>query len=128
MKVLLDTHAFLWALTEPDKLSSVAREVLTNDATEIMVSAASAWEIATKFRIGKLSGAGKIVADYTGAIQGLQAKSLAVTSEHTLKAGLWDVAHRDPFDRLLAAQSALEMLALVSGDRTMDQFGIEVIW
>lgn len=128
MNVLLDTHTFLWALIEPEKLSTKVRKLLLNDATEVAVSAASAWEIATKFRLGKLSGASCVIADYAAALQGLQATPLAVTSEHALKAGSWQVAHRDPFDRMLAAQSALEKLVLISADQAMDQFGIEVIW
>lgn len=128
MKVLLDTHVFLWALIDPDKLSSAARKVLANDATQVLVSAASAWEIATKFRLGKLTGAKQIVVDYAAAMQGLQATHLPVTSEHALKAGSWKLAHRDPFDRMLAAQSALERLALISADAAMEQFDIEVIW
>ena len=128
MKVLLDTHAFLWALIDPDKLSSNARQLLEDDATDVMVSAASAWEIATKFRLGKLAGAKRVIADYAGALHGLQATPLAVTSGHALKAESWKVAHRDPFDRMLAAQSALEKLALISCDPAMEQFGIEVIW
>lgn len=128
MKILLDTHAFLWALIEPDKLSAKARELLEDDATDVVVSAASAWEIATKFRLGKMPGAKRVIADYAGALQGLQATQLALTSEHALKAGSWPVAHRDPFDRMLAAQSALEKLVLISKDPAMKQFGVEVIW
>ncbi len=128
MKALLDTHAFLWALLEPDKLSATARQLLEDDTTVVHVSAASAWEIATKFRLGKLPGVKRVLTDYAGALQGLQATQLPVTSEHALKAGLWAVAHRDPFDRMLAAQSALEKLPLISCDPVMTQFGIEVIW
>ena len=128
MKVLLDTHAFLWALIEPDKLSSRTRGLLEDDTTEVMVSAASAWEIATKFRLGKLPGAKRVVAGYEEALRGLRATQLAMTNDHALKAGSWKVTHRDPFDCLLAAQSELEKLALISCDPAMKQFGIEVIW
>jgi PIN domain nuclease of toxin-antitoxin system len=128
MKILLDTHAFLWALIEPDKLSSRTRRLLEDDTTDVMVSAASAWEIATKFRLGKLPGAKRVVAGYEEALHGLQATQLAMTSDHALKAGSWKVQHRDPFDRMLAAQSELEKLALISCDPAMKQFGIEVIW
>ena len=127
MKALLDTHAFLWALIEPRKLSDKVRQVLANDATEVMVSAASAWEIAAKLRLGKLSGTAHVVSDYPAAMRGLQATSLPITSEHALKAGSWKVAHRDPFDRMVAAQSAVEKLALISVDVAMDQFDIEVL-
>ena len=128
MNVLLDTHAFLWALLEPAKLSTKTRQLLEDETTNVVVSAASAWEIATKIRLGKLSGAKRVVADYDWALQGLQATQVAMTSEHALKAGSWAVIHRDPFDRMLAAQSALEKLALISCDPAMNQFGIEVIW
>jgi PIN domain nuclease of toxin-antitoxin system len=128
MKILLDTHAFLWALIEPDKLSSTALRLLEDDSTDVMVSAASAWEIATRFRLGKLPGAKRVVAGYDEAMHGLQASQLAMTSDHALKAASWTVEHRDPFDRMLAAQSALEKLALISCDPAMKQFDIEVIW
>jgi PIN domain nuclease of toxin-antitoxin system len=128
MKILLDTHAFLWALVEPNKLSPRTRQLLEEDSTEVIVSSASAWEIGTKLRLGKLSGVKRVVADYAEALHGLQAVQLAITSDHALKAGSWKVEHRDPFDRMLAAQSALEKLALVSCDPAMKQFGIQVIW
>lgn len=128
MKVLLDTHVFLWALLEPDKLSPRVRGLLEDDATEVVVSSATAWEIATKLRLGKLTGAKPVVADYAAALHGLQAVELAMTGEHALQAGAWDVPHRDPFDRMLAAQSKLEKLALVSCDPAMEPFGVELIW
>lgn len=128
MKVLLDTHAFLCALIEPDRLSPKIRRLLEDDATDVVVSAVSAWEIATKFRLGKLPGAKRVVADYEEALHGLQARQLAMTSDHALRAGSWKVEHRDPFDRMLAAQSELEKLALISCDPAMKKFGIEVVW
>jgi PIN domain nuclease of toxin-antitoxin system len=128
MKVLLDTHAFLWALIEPGKLSPKARRLLEDDATDVLVSAASAWEIATKFRLGRVPGAKRVVANYSEALRGLRATQLAITSDHALKAGSWNVAHRDPFDRMLAAQSDLEKLALISCDPAMKQFGIKAVW
>ena len=128
MKVLLDTHAFLWALVEPNKLSPTTRRLLEDDTTDVVVSAATAWEIATKFRLGKLPGAKRVAADYAGALQGLQAAELAMTTAHALRAGAYPQPHRDPFDRMLAAQSQLEKLALVSCDPVMNQFGVEVIW
>ena len=128
MKVSLDTQAFLWVLLEPDKLSPKVRQLLEGDATDVLVSAATAWEMATKSRIGKLPGAKRVVADYAGALHGLQAAQLAVTSDHALKAGLWKMAQRDPFDRMLAAQSALEKAPLISCDPVIKSFGVEVIW
>lgn len=128
MKVLLDTHAFLWALVDPGKLSSKARQMLEDETTDVVASAISACEIATKLRLGKLPGAQRVVSDYTGALQGLQATELVLTSAHALRAGAYPQLHRDPFDRMLAAQSALEKVALVSCNPLMSQFDIEVIW
>lgn len=84
MKVLLDTHAFPWAVLEPHKLSARARALLENTETKILVSAASAWEIVSKFRIGRLLGAASVMADYAGAVSGLAAQTLPITNAHAL--------------------------------------------
>lgn len=127
MKILLDTHIFLWALVEPTKLPPHLRALLEDDDTDIAVSAASAWEVALKYQLGKLPGAANIIADYPGALLGLRAESLAISSLHALKAGAWRSAYRDPFDRMLAAQSTLESLPLATTDSAMRHFEIEVI-
>jgi PIN domain nuclease of toxin-antitoxin system len=128
VKLLLDTHAFLWAAMEPRLLSAKIRRRLEDPSTGIVVSAASAWEIATKFRLGKLPGAAAIVADYAAAVRGMQAQSLAIQDNHALRAGSLPQIHRDPFDRLLVAQAEIEELTLVSKDRALRQFGVELLW
>ena len=128
VKVLLDTHAFLWAVMEPRKLSATARALLENPETGITVSAASAWEIATKFRIGRLPGAANVMADYAAAVSGLAAQTLPISDAHALMAGSFKQAHRDPFDRMLAAQATLEGLPLVSCDPLLKAFGVELVW
>ncbi len=128
MKLLLDTHVFLWAVMEPRLLSAKIRRLLEDPATGIVVSAASAWEIATKFRLGKLPGAAAVVADYAAAIRGMQAQRLAIRDNHALRAGSLRQAHRDPFDRLLVAQAEIEELVLVSKDRALRQFGVTLLW
>lgn len=128
MRLLLDTHAFLWAVMEPRLLSAKVRRLLEDSTTATVVSAASAWEIATKFRLGKLPGAAAVVADYAAAIRGMQAQPLAIRDNHALLAGSLPQAHRDPFDRLLVAQAEIEGLMLVSKDRALRQFGIELLW
>lgn len=128
MKLLLDTHVFLWALMVPENLSPSVRALLEDDDTGVFVSAVSAWEISTKYRLGKLPGAARVVADYPKAISGLQAEPLPITTAHALKAGLWSAPHRDPFDRMLAAQAAVESLPLVTTDRAMRQFGVQLLW
>lgn len=128
VKVLLDTHAFLWALAEPDKLSTQARALLSDEDTDVLVSSASAWEIATKYRLGKLPGATAIVTDYAAAMRGLKARDLPITRQHALLAGSYEQAHRDPFDRMLAAQAHSEGLPLLSGDPALRQFDVELVW
>lgn len=128
MNLLLDTHAFLWAVMQPRLLSAKVRRLLEDPATEAIVSAASAWEIATKFRLGKLPGAAAVVADYAAAIHGLHARPLAIQDHHALRAGGLSQVHRDPFDRLLVAQAEIERLTLVSKDRALRPFGVELLW
>lgn len=128
MTLLLDTHVFLWALMEPDKLSAKVRDLLENPGNELLVSSASAWEISTKCRLGKLTVSKRLFSSYGQVISGLGARSIPVTDEHALKAGSWDIAHRDPFDRMLAAQAHLEKVPIVSADIFLDAFGIDRIW
>lgn len=128
MRVLVDTHALLWAALEPAKLSVQARSLLSSLETEVFVSAASAWEIATKFRIGKLPGSGAFAADFVARVERLGFHGLPVTLEHGQRAGLLPGAHKDPFDRMLIAQAQAENVALISNERTFDAYGIRRIW
>jgi len=129
MKLLLDTHVLLWAVLEPQKLSSDLCEALQDSGNALFVSAATAWEIATKWRIGKLPGAAQVVSNYGRALDGLGASELPISSKEALQAGLWKVEHRDPFDRLLAAQARLLDLELASTDAVFARFeGVRVRW
>lgn len=126
MRLLLDTHVLLWAVLEPHKLSAKLRETLEDSHHELLVSAASAWEIATKWRLGKLAHAAAVVHNYRQAINGLAATELPISGEVALRAGLWDVNHRDPFDRILAAQAVGGGLVLASTDPAFSLFaGVE---
>lgn len=128
MKALLDTHALLWWFTDDPKLSSIARELIGDDSNEILVSAASAWEIATKQRIGKLNS----VPDATSRFSELVVMDgfihLPINHLHSLRAGSYQCSHRDPFDRMLAAQSEIEAVALVTCDPAFAMFGNRTIW
>lgn len=129
LSVLLDTHVVLWAFARPDSLSPVARVLLEDAQTDVLVSAVSAWEIATKYRLGKLPGAEPIVLGYAAHLTTLGARELPVTSAHALSAGLFAVEHRDPFDRMLAAQAIAEGLPLVTADPIMAVFpGLLTRW
>lgn len=127
-RVLLDTHTLLWALLEPKRLSRKVNALLRDPDTEVFVSSATAWEIATKYRLGKLSGAGAVIADYSAHLRMLRAEELAIASVHALRAGSFPQLHRDPFDRMLAAQSSQEMLPLVTDDPAFVLFPVTTIW
>jgi PIN domain nuclease of toxin-antitoxin system len=124
MKGLLDTHAFLWWLAGDPSLSGTARELITDRASTICVSAASAWEVATKYRLGKLPGAAAIAPDIEGAVRHQGFEPLSVTMRHGQQAGALPGHHRDPFDRMLIAQAILEGCALVSNDVVFDRYGV----
>lgn len=128
MSLLLDTHVFLWAVLDPRKLSAKIRAIVEDPDTELVVSAASAWEFATKYRLGRLPGAAAVAADYEGAIRELRARPLPVRNAHALRAGSYPHAHADPIDRMLVAQAEIEGLPLVSKDRVLRQFGIDLLW
>lgn len=127
--LLLDTHAVIWAIHEPERLSSAAREVLVDTGNRLVVSAGSAWELATKHRIGKLPGAGAMLATFDHALDRLGADRLPITHQHAMLAGGMDWQHRDPFDRLLAAQAMVESLTLVTKDDAFETLaGLRTLW
>lgn len=128
MRVLVDTHALLWWFDGDPQLSANARELFEGEPANIVVSAASAWEIATKARNGKLPRALVIARNLPQALveQGFQL--LPITVAHGHRAGWLEGAHKDPFDRMLAAQALLEDLAVVTDDEKIARFGVRTIW
>ena len=129
MRLLLDTHVLLWAWRDPARLSTTARELIEDASVELLVSASSAWEIATKHRLGTLPDAAPIVLSYERNLDQLGAHELPISSRHALAAGdlAWD--HRDPFDRILAAQSILDGLPLVTSDAAFTSLGgLHRVW
>jgi PIN domain nuclease of toxin-antitoxin system len=128
-RLLLDTHVLLWALMEPDRLSANARSAIASTDNQLFVSSVSALEIATKFRLGKLSAANELVKIYPRVIAQLGATSLPIDDHHAIAAGLLSHPHRDPFDRLLAMQAKIEDLTLVSGDAFFSELpGVTTLW
>lgn len=125
---MLDTHAFLWWLEGNRRLSRRAREAIEATTDSVFVSAASAWEIATKFRLGKLPGAAVIVDDIAGAVASQAFDGLPVTLAHAQRAGTLPGGHRDPFDRMLTAQAQAEDLALITNEKLFDTYGVRRIW
>lgn len=128
MRFLLDTHALLWWLFDDPGLSRNAREIISDSDNAILVSSASAWEIATKHRLGRLPAAGELVRDVAGWVERAGLTELPISLLHAQRAGSWTQSHRDPFDRMLAAQSAIEDVALVTRDPVFAAFGIRLVW
>ncbi len=128
MRLLLDTHAFLWWLAGDEALSPAARAAIADEANGVFVSAASAWEIATKHRIGKLPGVAAVIADLDGAIADQGFAALPIGVRHGQAAGALPGPHRDPFDRMLIAQAMLENLVLVSNEQPFDAYGVARLW
>ena len=128
MRVLLDTHTLLWWATNDPRLSRKAVTVLSSFQTEVFVSAASAWEVATKFRIGRLPGAASMAADFSARIRQLGFLELAITVEHGQRAGLLPGEHKDPFDRMLMAQAQAENMPIVSNEKIFDAYQVRRIW
>ena len=125
--MILDTHIFLWWLFNDGRLPVKIREYIQEIENIIYVSAASVWEISTKYRIGKLPEASSVARDVPYWIEKAGFNALSITPEHAQLAGSWDVAHRDPFDRMLAAQSKLDKIPLASTDIVIKTFDIEII-
>ena len=121
--LLLDTHALLWWLLDDPRLTAPARAAVADGSRTVHVSAASLWEIATKHRLGKLGEADAFLADPLGIVAREGFAPLPVSLSHALLAGTLDTDHRDPFDRMLIAQSLLDGLALVSNEERFDGVG-----
>jgi PIN domain nuclease of toxin-antitoxin system len=127
--VLLDTHTLLWAILTPSKLSRTAFTIIQNRSTNVLVSAASVWEIATKVRLGKLPEAEEIEPDLLSVIETEAGyRLLSIVPATALRAGRFASNHGDPFDRMLAAQALSEDIPIVSADPKLDSFGVQRIW
>ncbi|MDE0056958.1 MAG: type II toxin-antitoxin system VapC family toxin [Defluviicoccus sp.] len=128
MPALLDTHAFLWWIADSARLSGTARDLIADESNDILVSAASAWEIATKFRIGKLPGCEAVAGDIAGHIAAQGFAELQIGVADAERAGRLPGRHRDPFDRMLAAQALARALPVVSVDPVFDGLGAIRVW
>jgi PIN domain nuclease of toxin-antitoxin system len=128
MRYLLDTHALLWWLNGHDELSLPARAIIEDRRNIIYISAASAWEIATKFRKGKVPSAAAILPDLASMLLAEGFTDLPITSAHMVRSALLPTNHADPFDRILAAQAIMENLALISRDEKLPSLGALTHW
>lgn len=128
MRLLLDTHALAWWLGDNPKLSRKAHDLIAAPSNAVFVSAASAWEIATKTRIGRWPEAMALASMFPGIVEANGFEPLAITVRHAMHAGALIAAHADPFDRMLAAQAELEEMTLVTADPAFAQFDAATLW
>jgi len=128
MGALLDTHALIWWVEGDERITPKLRRRLGQPGEDVYVSAATAWEIATKARLGKLKTLKLLLQNFVEAIELLGFVSLPIALRHGYDAGRLPGAHRDPFDRMLAAQARAEGLALVSCDPAFAALGVKTVW
>lgn len=128
LRLLLDTHALIWWLAGDNALSCQAREAIADESNRVAISAASAMEVATKFRIGKLPDAAFLAQNFEGVIAEQGFDKLAITVHHARLAGEINIPHKDPFDRLLIAQAQAEDMVLVSNEALFDGFAVKRLW
>ncbi|MGA2672373.1 MAG: type II toxin-antitoxin system VapC family toxin [Terracidiphilus sp.] len=127
MKYLLDTHTYLWFRSSPKALPATVLELLTNSSFEVLISIVTPWELAIKAGIGKLNVAGLLV-DIESRESAAGFSFASITTAQAIRSGLLPLHHRDPFDRLLAAQALDLRIPLVSRDRIFDAYGVQRIW
>jgi PIN domain nuclease of toxin-antitoxin system len=128
MKYLLDTHAFLWFVTDDDKLSSKARSIIKNSNNEVYFSAASAWEMSIKIRLGRLTIEEGLEPFIVKQLAENKFSTLAITIFHSIYTSKLPEIHKDPFDRMIIAQAQVEDLSLISKDKNIKKYKVPVVW
>lgn len=123
MRLLLDTHTFLWWITDAPRLSAEARAAVASPSNAVSISAATVWELAIKRASGKL----EVDVDLGEQIELSGFSALPITIEHGLAAGALPPHHGDPFDRMLIAQAKAEGLTIVTRDRDFEPYGVEIL-
>lgn len=125
---LLDSHALLWWWFAPERLSGAVRDLLSDPATAVLVSAASGWELSLKHHQGKLPELSGAIDDLPGLLRADGFEALPISLAHGLRAAAYSQAHRDPFDRMLAAQAELDRLVLITADPQFAPFPCQTLW
>lgn len=128
MRVLLDTHTFLWQVSGDSRLSNVARETLLSPEHDLLFSMASLWEIAIKISLGKLALADDWPKAISAELTINQIRRLPIENEHCARVGTLPFHHRDPFDRMLIAQAMTEDLVILSRDAAIGEYPVTRIW
>jgi len=127
MKVLLDTNIFFWLLSDSDRIPDRVREIVAANSTERCVSVASIWEMAIKYRLGKMTLPSSPTEGVEEWLRLLVARSLTIEARHALRAGELPRHHGDPFDRMLIAQAQLEEMTLVTSDRNFARYDVKLL-
>jgi PIN domain nuclease of toxin-antitoxin system len=128
MRVLVDTHTFLWALLEDKKLSQTARQILTSDSHELVFSLVSLWEVSIKIKTGKLNTLGSSCVYVHDEMESYGMELLPIRYEHILALEILPLHHKDPFDRLLIAQAMAESIPILTRDEKFPLYPVELIW
>ena len=128
MRLLLDTHSLIWWLEGSGRLSVPAQRAIADEENDVLISAASAWEISTKYRLGKMPSAEALARDVPGAIASQGFAELPITMADAVRAGSLPGPHRDPFDRMLIAQAQTRDLVFISNEMIFDQYGVHRLW
>ena len=128
MRALFDTHTLIWWFLDDISLTPTVREIISNAENELLVSAASAWEIAIKHRLGKLRKVADLVSDFSTRIEREGFQLLPISAEHAIRAGLLPVPHKDPFDRMLIAQAQAENTPILSNETMFERYGVRRLW
>jgi PIN domain nuclease of toxin-antitoxin system len=126
--VLLDTHIVLWWFQGAGKLSAKAKGLLRDSDVTVLVSAVSVWEIAIKYKAGKLDASSGLISRFQSSLEEEHFVELPITAAHAIRAGLLEGSHKDPFDRMLIAQARMESVPVVSTDPCFDAFKVTRIW
>ena len=128
MRAILDTHTLLWWILDSPALTPVAAALIADSNNSMVVSATSAWELAIKFRLGKLPEAADLVTNFPNEMEHEEFQLLSISAEHGIRAGLLSGPHKDPFDRMLIAQCQAENIPIISNDLIFERYGVRRLW
>ncbi len=128
MKFLVDTHAFLWAILSPEKLTDRARKIFLDPEADLLISIATPWEMAIKAGVGRLNNGAAILTNFESLLAAGGYRTLETSIQHTIQSGLLPRYHKDPFDRLLIAQALDLRVPIISSDDVLDLYGVRRIW
>ena len=128
MKYLLDTHAFLWFVSDDNNLSPKAKSIIKDHNNEIYFSAASAWEISIKIRLGRLTMEENLEPFIVAQLAENNFQTLSITILHSIYTSKLPEIHKDPFDRMIIAQSKAENMSLISKDKNIKKYKVPVVW